>query len=302
MWTAVLVILGLVVFEIINSVDNAIINAHTLKEMPEKSRKYFWWIVVPFAVFLIRGVLPFCIVWLTTPEMTIAGALSATLGNDMSAQQAIEENSYILLSAGGMFLILLYLHWLFLEEKAPYFVPEKLIRPSFGIWFFALSALMLVGVMYMSREKPLMMLASATGNAVFFILYGFRETAEKKEKELAHSSGSDLSKLFFLAILDASFSIDGILGAFAFTTNILLIFIGNGIGAVVVAWMTLCGVERVGKYKWIKNGALTSIGFLGLVMMLEAFEVRVPQWLPPVVTFGLVGITFWSSHKYLQKN
>lgn len=302
MLSFIIVIAGLVVFEVVNSIDNAIVNAHMLKTMSERARRWFllWGILT--AVFLIRGILPLLMVWLTTPDISLISAVQSTFGGDPAAQHAIDSNAYILLLGGGMFLVLLYLHWLFLEKKDPFFVPDKLMKPHYGIWFFALAALLLVLVLFLAREQPLAMLAAATGNAVFFILYGFRETAEREESEMAKPGHSDLSKLLYLEVLDMSFSIDGVIGAFAFTTNVLLIFIGNGIGALVVRHVTLQGINVVGRYRWLKNGAMTSIGFLGLFMMLKSFGVHVPEWLPTFITFGLVGLAFWRSHIYWKAN
>ena len=301
LFTASLTIIGLTVFETVSSIDNAIINAHVLKKMSAKMRKLFLIFGVFFAVFLVRAFLPLLIVWLTTPGITIYQAIEATLGSDPATHKAMEDNAYILLMCGGIFLLLLYLHWLFLEKKDPYFVPDKLVRPQHKMWFFALSAVLLVGLMWAMQARPLGMLTAAFGNAIFFILYGFRQMAEEEEKKMEQSGRKDWARLLFLIVLDASFSIDGVLGAFAFTTNILLIFLGNGLGAVVVLWATFKWVEGVAKYKWLKNGAMTSIGLLGLFMILEAFDLHVPQWLPPVTTFALVGWAFLASHRYLKK-
>lgn len=302
MLTFVIIIAGLVVFEIVNSIDNAIVNAHVLRTMSERARRWFLLWGILSAVVLVRGILPLLMVWLTTPDISLWQATLATFGGDPLAQHAIDSNAYILLMGGGMFLILLYLHWLFLEEKEPFFVPDKLVKAHYGIWFFALVALLLVLVLFLARNNPLAMLAAATGNAVFFILYGFRETAEKQEKELEKASHSDLSKLLYLEVLDMSFSIDGVIGAFAFTSNVLLIFIGNGIGALVVRHFTIQGINVVGKYRWLKNGAMTSVGFLGMFMMLKAFGVHVPEWLPTFLTLGIVGLAFWRSHIYWKAN
>lgn len=303
MWINFIIILGLIVFEIVSSIDNAIVNAHVLKTMSAKARKWFLIWGLFFAVFVARGILPFLIVWLTTPGLGFLAALAATFsGSGETARLAIESSSYILLTGGGMFLLLLYFHWLFLEKKDPYFLPDKWIKEHHGVWFFAIAALLLVGILYVTRDRPLAMIAAATGNAVFFILYGFRETAEKEEKKLERGGVSDLAKLAYLEVLDLSFSIDGIFGAFAFTTHILLILIGNGIGALIVRELTIRGVDKVGNYRWIKNGAMTSIGFLGIFMMADALGAHIPEWIPTVTTCLLVGITFWASHRHLQKN
>ncbi len=301
MLTTLLIILGLVVFEVVNSVDNAIVNAHVLRTMSPRARKWFLLWGILSAVIVVRGVLPLLIVWLSTPGIGFLQALQATFGNDPVAKTAMDASAYILLIAGGMFLLLLYLHWLFLEKKEPFFVPDKLIKPQYGMWFFALAALLLVAVLWFAREEPFAMLGAAIGNAVFFIIYGFREQAERQEHAI-QSVGSDVSKLLFLEVLDTSFSIDGVIGAFAFTTNVLLIFIGNGIGALVVRDLTIRGIEKVSQYRWLKNGAMTSIGLLGLFMILKSFGAAIPEWLPTVVTVGIVGMTFWASHRYLKKN
>lgn len=289
-------------FEIVNSIDNAIINAHVLGKMQEKWRKWFliWGILT--AVVFIRGVLPFLITWLTAPNIRFLQAFQATLGNNALAKQAIDHNAYILLVGGGMFLLLLYFHWLFLEKKDPFFTPDKFVQPQHGIWFFAIAALLLVAVLWLDRERPLAMLGAAVGNAVFFILYGFRELAERAEHELEQNKNSDFSRLVFLEILDLSFSIDSVLGAFAFTTSVLLILIGNGIGALVVRELTLRGISRIGKYKWLKNGAMTSIGFLGVFMIVKSFGLHVPEWLPTLTTVLVVGYAFFASHRELKRN
>jgi len=297
MLSVVITIVGLLVLEIVQSVDNAIVNAHMLSTMSERARKWFllWGILT--AVFLVRGILPLLIVWLTAPGITLWQAVLATFGSDPIAHKAMEDNSFILLVGGGMFLLLLYFHWLFLEKKDPYFFIDRLVKQRHGVWFFAIAGLLLVSIMWAVRDQPLAMIAAATGNAVFFILYGFRQTAEQQEKQIEKGS-SDIAKLLFLEVLDLSFSIDGIFGAFAFTTNVGLILIGNGIGAIVVRELTIRGIDKVGSYRWLKNGAMTSIGFLGAFMIVESLGVHTPDWLPTAATLTIVGMAFWSSHRY----
>ena len=304
MLTTIIIILGLVVFEIVSSVDNAIINAHVLKTMSTKWRKVFLFWGIITAVFIIRGVLPFLVVWLSVPELGFSGALESVVHSSPEVAQLLEERKGIIMIGAGVFLLLIYLHWLFLEKKEPYFVPDKLIKPQYGVWFFALTAIILVTLLYLARGSALLMLAAAIGNAIFFIMYGFREQAAKQGEALhdRKSNLSDFSKLMYLEVLDASFSFDGVMGAFAFTTAIPLIFIGNGIGALVVRQLTIMGIEKVARYVWLKNGAMTSIGVLGLIMILESFGVEIPVYIPTVSTIGLVGLTFWKSSQFLKKN
>ncbi len=302
MLTTIVIILGLIVFEVVSSVDNAIVNAHVLKTMSAKWRKIFLFWGIIFAVFLIRGLVPLLVVWMSVPELGFMGTFRAAFSGSSDFTQLIEERKGVILLGAGVFMALLYLHWLFLEKKDPYFVPDKLIKPQHGVWFFAAAAIILVSLLYLARSSWHLMLSAAVGNAVFFILYGFREQAQKQEEMLqgANNNLSNFSKLMYLEVLDASFSFDGVFGAFAFTTSIPLILVGNGIGALVVRQLTIAGIEKVSQYKWLKNGAMTSIGLLGLVMILKSFGIHVPEYLPTVGTIGLVGLTFWASHKLLK--
>jgi hypothetical protein len=196
---------------------------------------------------------------------------------------------------------LLYLHWLFLEKKHSFFWLDKIVKENYGIWFFACAAVMLVGLLYAASYNPILMLSAAIGNAAFFILYGFREQAEKQSDRLMKESGSmsDLSKLLYLEVLDMSFSFDGVLGAFAFTTAVPLILIGNGIGALIVRELTIKSVDKVAAYRYLKNGAMTSIGFLGLMIVYESFGHELPEFLPTAITLMIVGWAFWKSKQLI---
>jgi hypothetical protein len=96
-------------------------------------------------------------------------------------------------------------------------------------------------------------------------------------------------------VIDATFSIDGVLGAFAFTLSVPLIIIGNGIGALVVRQITISNVDRIKSFLFLKNGAMYSILFLGCIMVLDGFGLVVPVWLSPLVTFGVVGFFYFKS-------
>jgi len=302
MITAFIIILGLVVFEIVNSIDNAIVNAHVLKEMSEKWRRIFLFWGILTAVFIMRGLLPFLVVWLSVPEIGPLGTLQAMFQSKSEVAELMEARKGIILIGAGVFLLLLYLHWLFLEEKSPLFVMDRFIKPSYGVWFFAFAAIILVVLLYLARHSPFLMLSAAVGNAIFFIMYGFREQAEKQKEKLrgGMSQISDFSKLMYLEVLDASFSFDGVMGAFAFTTSVPLILIGNGIGALVVRNFTIKSIDKVARYRFLKNGAMTSIGLLGLMIIAESFGAIIPKFIPTLITILLVGLAFRKSQKFLK--
>ncbi len=294
-----IVIFGLTLFEIVNGVDNAIINAHVLATMSEKWRKRFLRIGILTSVFLVRLVVPLLMIWIVVPHISFPELIDAFTGSNTIAAEAIEGQKSLILIFGGMFLLLLYFHWLFMEKKHPLFFHEKLLKEHHNVWFFAFAAVILVVLLYFARSNPNVMLAAATGSATFFILYGFKETAEREEEKMM-GSRSDISKFLYLEVLDATFSFDSVVGAFAFTTNLLFIAAGLGIGALVVRELTIMGISKVTKYRWLKNGAMTAIGFLGAFMILESFGIELPVYLPTLITAVAIGYAFYKSHVHLK--
>ena len=284
-----LTILGLAVFETVSSVDNAIINAEVLSGMGARARRWFLVWGILFAVFVVRGLLPWLIVWLALPGLGPIGAFAAAFSSDPRVHEAVEKAAPILLMGGGVFLVLLFLHWLFLEPKQFGLAGEKFFA-SQGAWFFAVAAVFLALTVWFSLRIGSMIAFSAViGSTLFFITHGFKENAEAQEKRLLAGSLSDLSKILYLEIIDMTFSIDGVLGAFAFTLSVPIIILGNGLGAVIVRQITVGNIERIRRLRFIKNGAMYSILFLGAVMMCDGLGVRVPQWLSPAATFIIVG-------------
>lgn len=291
----VLTVAGLGLFETISSIDNAIINAEVLSTMKERARRWFlfWGLII--GVFLVRGLLPWLIVWATTPALGPIGAITATFSSDPRVQEAIELSSPILLIGGGTFLLFLFFHWLFLEPKNFGLFGERFFQRQ-GVWFFAVVSVLLAAIVWFAlHENPLMAFGAVVGSTAFFITHGFKQNAEQSEKELMREGLSDMSKIFYLEVIDATFSIDGVLGAFAFTLSVPLILLGNGLGALVVRQVTIGNIDRIKKYLYIKNGAMYSILFLGLIMLLDSFGFHIPSWVSPVTTFGVVAYFFYKS-------
>jgi uncharacterized protein len=295
-----LTIIGLSLFETVSSIDNAIINAEVLSTMQTRARKWFLVWGLLFAVFIIRGVLPWVIVWSVNPGLGPVEALTATFSSDPKVVAAVELSSPILLIGGGTFLIFLFFHWLFLEPKNFGLRGEKFFMDQ-GVWFFAIvSVLLSVLVWYALGKNPMMAFGAVVGSTAFFITHGFKQNAEENEKKLMQTGLSDISKIFYLEVIDATFSIDGVLGAFAFTLSVPLIILGNGLGAYIVRSFTIGNIDRIKKLIYLKNGAMYSILFLGLIMIFDSFGFGIPAWLSPVTTFAVVGCFYFKSKKHLH--
>ncbi len=300
----VFIVLGLCVFEIVSSIDNAVINAEVLGTMSERGRKWFLIYGLIFAVFFVRGLLPWLIVWATDSSLGPIGAFTATFSNDPHIRESIESSTPILMLGGGIFLLFLFLHWLFIEDKH-FGLHSEAFFLKHGTWFYAVVSLVLVGIVALAlKYNSMLALSAVIGSSAFFITDGFKKNAEANEEKLlsTDSSMSDLSKILYLEIIDATFSIDGVLGAFAFTMAVPLILLGNGVGALVVRQLTIGNIENIKKYVFLKNGAMYSIFCLGIIMILEGFEIEIPTYISPLLTLAVIGFFFIKSKIYAKKD
>lgn len=298
-----LTVLGLSLFEIVTSIDNAVINAEVLSGMSQKARRWFLTYGFFFAVLIVRGFLPFLIIWIANPAVGPIQLLGFAFSGSEVAKQSIEHTAPVLLMGGGVFLIFLFFNWLFLEPKNFGLRSERFFQRQ-GAWFFAVVSIILtVLVWFALGVNNAMAFGAVVGSTAFFIIHGFRQYAEQQEEKLLDKSNniSDVSKIAYLEVLDTTFSIDGVIGAFAFTFAVPLILVGNGMGALVLRKLTISNIERIKRYKFLKNGAMYSILLLGIIMILDSFGFHIPPYVSPIITFGTVGYFFFKSRKEFKK-
>lgn len=296
-----IVILGLSLFEIISSIDNAIINAQVLRTMPERFRRIFLFWGIIFAVFVVRGALPFIIIWIANPDLSFPEMLKFAFSDEADVERALHDSKPLLLLGGGVYLVMVFLSWLFLEEKKYTFLVERFLHRQ-SVWFYAISSIFITVIVYFAvHENPFLALSASVGATAFFVTDGFKHNAERKEQQLMNPSMGAWSKIFYLEALDASFSIDGVIGAFAFTLSIPLIILGNGIGAFVVREVTIRGINWISRFAYLKNGAMYSVGSLGALMTLESFGREYPFWIAPLNTFVILSLFFFLSWRELRQ-
>lgn len=297
----ILIVIGLALFEVVSGVDNAVLNAETLANMHKRSRRIFLTWGMFFAVFVVRGFLPWLIVWLTVPGISFLAAFTATFSNDPAVALAMQSSAPMLLIGSGTFLFLLFLHWFFLEPKRVGFAPEAYFYHR-GLWFYIIASAV-IGLLVMTTvlSTPWLTLGVMAGAMCFFIIQGFRQEIRLGGKTVAASRVSDIRKLFYLEAVDTSFSIDGVLGAFAFTLSVPLILLGNGLGAIFVRQITIANIHHIRQYVFLKNGAMYSILVLSGVMLMHAFTFSVPEWVSPLLTITIISYFFWKSRRYLRR-
>lgn len=300
MWSTLVVILGLALFEVVSSLDNAVVNAHVLRSLPDRFRRFFLTWGILLAVIVVRGLLPFAIVWIANPALSLSALWHTVWSGSAAVDAALTTSKPLLLVGGGTYLVMVFLGWLFLEKKRYAFLVEHFLHRQ-SAWFYAMASLLFTGLLVAAlRVSPAMGLAASIGSTMYFITDGFRKNAEVTEEHLASSARRGWSAILYLEVLDASFSIDGVIGAFAFTMSVPLILLGNGLGAFIVRQVTVHGMGLVQRYAYLKNGAMYSLGALGGVMILESFGREYPFWFAPLNTGILLVIFLALSERELQ--
>jgi len=276
-------------FEIITSIDNAVLNSEVLSTLPKKNRRWFitWGLV--FSVLVMRGVLPWLVTWLAIPSSGPLGPLGRSVYQDPETVMRLQASAQLLLVAAGTSLLLIFLYWLFVERHR-----NKRQMP-FLIFGFIISGLLLIFANGYLGPTDAIRRATAIGTILFLVLLTTKLLAKIPKQHMSLSAGYR-ARMIYLEVLDSIFSIEGVLGAFAFTFSVPLIVIGNGIGAIIVRNVTAIHGPKIRAIGFIKTGAMYAMGFIGLIMICEGLGSQLPPWFPFLTTLVAMGLAF------LQKN
>jgi hypothetical protein len=299
------------VLEVSLSFDNAVVNAKVLGEMDEVWRRRFITWGIAIAVFGMRIVFPLVIVAVVA-NLGPWEAVTLAIG-DPDEYARILTSAHVSVSAfGGAFLAMVGLkhffdaekevHWISIVE-APLSRLGRLDMMEVGV----VLGLMTVISRFVEESERVSFLVAGMGGLLAYILVdavgamlGGEEGEEEQEGGgTAAVVRSGFGAFLYLEVLDASFSFDGVIGAFALTTNLFLIAIGLGIGAMFVRSLTIMLVDRgtLTEYRYLEHGAFYAITALAVIMF-----VKVVTEVPEVVT-GLIGAAFiagalWSSLRH----
>lgn len=295
--TCILTALILGVLEVSLSFDNAVVNAMKLENMTEKWRHAFltWGIII--AVFGMRLLFPILVVSVFAKlNMTDAAKIALT-DADKYAQYLHQTHSPIV-TFGGMFLLMLFLNYFFNHEKEVHWIkPVERWLAHFdhvrGIEVIISLLLLLVTQSFIMPEEKLSVTISGIFGIITYLavdgLTHYLEVHEKTRLEACKNSAcSGLIGFLYLELIDASFSLDGVLGAFAISKDVIIISIGLAIGAMFVRSLTIMLVEKktLKQFCYLENGAHWAIGALSLLMLVSSVRE-----VPEIVT-GLIGIGF----------
>jgi hypothetical protein len=295
------------VLEVSLSFDNAIVNATVLKDMDEVWRRRFltWGILI--AVFGMRLVFPLIIVAVAAGIGPLSALSMALFSPDEYAAILGAKTVHAgIMGFGGAFLLMVGLKYFFDADKEIHWihaVESKLQRFSaiesaeIAIVLLAIGG---VGVALLERsvaEAAAFAVSGAFGLATYVIVEGFGNYMEAKNAASGVAKAG-LGAFLYLEVLDASFSFDGVIGAFALTTNLIVIALGLGIGAIFVRSMTVMLVDsgHMSEYRYLEHGAFWAILALGGTMFAQTLA-HVPEVVTGLTGAILIGLALRSSVK-----
>lgn len=330
-WEAFGIVAILSVLEVSVSFDNAVVNAGILQKMNAFWQKIFLTIGVLIAVFGMRLVFPVVIVAISAKIGPIE-AVDLALNEKEHYQQLVTDAHPAIAAFGGMFLLMIFLDFIFEDRDIKWL--EWLERPLAKLGKIdmlsvcvALIVLLVSAMTFATQahqhggihvdKAATVMLAGIAGLITYLIVGGLSSYFEDKleeEEEREHEAEEEARKagkkkpaivlagqaaffmFLYLEVLDASFSFDGVIGAFAITNDIVLMALGLGIGAMYVRSLTVYLVRKgtLDDYVYLEHGAHYAIGALAVILMVT-IRYEIPEVVTGLIGVALIGWSFWSS-------
>ncbi|MFB2552817.1 DUF475 domain-containing protein [Ensifer soli] len=307
MATVFFICVVLAVLEISLSFDNAIVNANKLKDMtPVWQHRFLTWGIV-IAVFGMRIVFPLLIVVIAAKIGPIEAIILAASQPEEYAR--IMNEAHLPIAAfGGAFLMMVGLNFFFDAEKDVHWISwiERKISSVASIKgveiAFVLSVVLIFSSMLEGDEAVTFVYCAIYGLLTFLVVEVIGGLLDASQKTMSEAAKGGLGAFIYLEVLDASFSFDGVIGAFALTQNLFVIAIGLGIGAMYVRSMTIMLVEKgtLAEYRYLEHGAFYAILILSVIMFVQTM-VHIPEVITGLGGAALIGISFWSSVRYNRR-
>ncbi len=300
-------VMVLIAIEIAFSFDNAVINAKILARLSPTWQQLFLTVGMVFAIVGMRFIFPILIV-MVTADLPWARVLDEALHHPEVYSQHLKAAHTSIAAFGGSFLLVLTLYFLFDEEREILWL-EKIERPlqraGGGIWLPPLLSMVAVlGIAaFAGQEAADVLRAGITGvvayTAIKLMIDWLGRLAPSNRK--IYSGWPAFWAFMYLQLLDASFSFDGVLGAFAITNKVLLIALGLGVGAFWVRSLTVFMVRHgtLDIYRYLEHGAHYAILVLAVALLSSIFY-EVPDVITGVVGLGVIGSSFVASRQAMR--
>ena len=307
----VAVILG--IMEVSLSFDNAVVNASVLKNWDEFWQKLFLGVGIIIAVFGMRLLFPLVIVAMAA-DLGMAEVWNLALTDPKQYSAHLTAHHAEVAAFGGMFLLLVFLNFLLDEDKQMHWLGniEKKIgslgKVSSIAVMLAIGALMASLSLVAEAQKMVVLVSGLWGILVYVgvdVLSSLLEGAEEEGGNVGDMvKRGGIGGFLYLEVLDASFSFDGVIGAFAITNDVVIIMLGLAIGAMFVRSMTVFLVRKgtLDEFVFLEHGAHYAIGILALIM-LGSMKYHIPELFTGLIGVAFVAASIWSSvrHKKQQQ-
>jgi hypothetical protein len=302
------IILG--ILEVSLSFDNAVVNASVLKRMDERWQHYFltWGILI--AVFGMRLVFPIAIVAAAT-GIDFVGVTDMALHDPDTYSKHLTESHVQIAAFGGMFLLMVFFSFIFNDAKELHWlgkIEEKIA--SFGklesIEIILALGLLLLTQIWLPEAIRLDALVAGISGVILYVIVDSLATLFEDEQEgeqlVTTIKKAGIMSFLYLEVLDASFSFDGVIGAFAITQDVIIIMLGLAIGAMFVRSLTVYLVRQgtLDEYVFLEHGAHYAIGVLAAIMLISMSH-HIPEVITGLVGAVLIGLSVYSSILYKKE-
>lgn len=284
--SALVLVLVLIALEITFSVDNAVINTKILQKMSKGWQTAFLTVGILIAVIVVRVILPVYIVVLAS-GLSLSTVTDLALNHPAEYGHKLEEAHPVIASFGGIFLIMIFLDFFLARRRTKWLVKFETVLQSAGKLeslsvIIAIALILIMSKVVGGEEQMQIITAGSIGLLAYLAINSIDTLLEKTRK---HGGVSSVAKqgfkagligFLYLNVIDASFSLDGVIGAFAITNKILLIAVGLGIGALYVRVITIHMLRHgvLDQYKYMEHGAHYAIGILAAIMLASLkFEI-----------------------------
>ena len=310
-WPALWLTVVLGVLEVSLSFDNAVVNAGVLRHMSEFWRQLFLTVGILIAVFGMRLVFPIVIVAVATGSGW-GSVMDMALNRPDEYAAILTENYPQIAAFGGMFLLLVFLSFIFDTEREHYWLEplERLLarigKADAAAVIVAIAILLSTRFFVPDAIFGSVLMSGLSGILLFLAvdsIDAFFDAGNEDGDAAGIAKRSGIAAFLYLEVLDASFSFDGVIGAFAITRDVVIIMLGLAIGAMFVRSMTVYLVHKgtLEQFVFLEHGAHYAIGALAMIML-----VGIVHHTPEVVT-GLIGVFFiaasiWSSIRHRRRN
>jgi hypothetical protein len=307
---AMFVTMILIAVEVCFSFDNAIVNAKVLSKMSRFWQNMFLTVGAMIAIFGMRLVFPLLIVALTA-GLSWSQVLDLALHHPDEYAEHLEGAHPILSAFGGAFLMVLALDFFVDPDREVSWLTkiEGSLQKLAKTWappLIAFGVVAFCSILPFNHHKLQTFVAGVAGIVLYSIIHGLTEVLGRTQaKRLRHVATYTGTAAFFsflyLEVLDATFSFDSVLGAFAVTKDVLLIALGLGVGAFWVRSLTIFMVRRgtLQSYKYIEHGAHYTIGILASILFLSLF-VEVPEVITGLTGIGIIAASIIASRQAIK--